>query len=72
MDENADQEILKCFVMAMNLWGRTQDIVDLAIEWLNYAFKHEDLNSTLVPVSQLHLSFFYAELNIFILPCGGK
>uniref|UniRef100_A0A0A9ZGA2 Condensin-2 complex subunit G2 n=1 Tax=Lygus hesperus TaxID=30085 RepID=A0A0A9ZGA2_LYGHE len=51
MDESSDPEKMKCLVMALCLWNRGHDVVELAVDWLNQAFRHENLNRTFLPRS---------------------
>ncbi|KAF6211891.1 hypothetical protein GE061_012408 [Apolygus lucorum] len=51
MDEPCDQEKIKCLVLALCMWNRGHDIVELAVDWLNQVFRHENLNRTLLPRS---------------------
>ncbi|BES91769.1 Pao retrotransposon peptidase [Nesidiocoris tenuis] len=52
MNVDSDLDVMNCLVTALCFWSRSSEIIDLAMDWLNETFRHEDLNTTAVQARQ--------------------
>uniref|UniRef100_T1HDT5 Uncharacterized protein n=1 Tax=Rhodnius prolixus TaxID=13249 RepID=T1HDT5_RHOPR len=50
MTEETPEDVLKCLIFSLCAWNRGNEVIDLAVEWLNYGFGLHDLSESIVPV----------------------
>lgn len=49
--DDIDISKLECLIYALCSWNLGNDVLDLAAEWLNFAFREQNLNNTAVPIA---------------------
>ncbi|CAH1390514.1 unnamed protein product [Nezara viridula] len=48
--DTTDVSKVQCLIYSLCSWYRGHDVLDLASEWLNYAFREQNLNNSAMPV----------------------
>lgn len=71
MTEETPEDVLKCLIFSLCAWNRGNEVIDLAVEWLNYGFGLHDLSESIVPVVNIfknvkNFHLFYTYIPLFI------
>ncbi|KAK9509505.1 hypothetical protein O3M35_006810 [Rhynocoris fuscipes] len=52
VSEETPVDVLQCLTHSLCAWNRGHEIIELAMEWLNYAFRSQDLSYSAVPIDK--------------------